>query len=225
MSMYKKLARAVAAALAGVMLTGSVAAAATYTAAPGDSLWLIARRHGISLRALLAVNPQIANPDRIAVGQVVNLPADAKPAIDWMAPSGGAYPVIKPGDKLWLDVDISDQRVYVKRGNATIYAMVISSGMEPTHATPRGTFYIEPERGDWFYSQKYQEGARYWVSFKGHGIYLFHSVVMDANQQVIESEARKLGAPASHGCLRMTVADARWIYEKIPTGTKVVIHN
>ena len=33
----------------------------------------------------------------------------------------------------------------------------------------------------------------------------------------------KLGTPASAGCIRMTVADAKWIYDNIKTGTKVKI--
>ncbi|HAH78565.1 MAG TPA: L,D-transpeptidase, partial [Ruminococcaceae bacterium] len=35
--------------------------------------------------------------------------------------------------------------------------------------------------------------------------------------------ADKLGEPASHGCIRLPVEDAKWIYDNIPEGTKVVI--
>jgi murein DD-endopeptidase MepM/ murein hydrolase activator NlpD len=45
-----------------------------YTVKPGDSLTKIAKRNGISLAQLLKANPQITNPDRIQVGQLVNLP-------------------------------------------------------------------------------------------------------------------------------------------------------
>lgn len=40
----------------------------------GDTLSAIAARHGVTLDALLAANPQIANPDRIDIGQRVQLP-------------------------------------------------------------------------------------------------------------------------------------------------------
>lgn len=43
----------------------------------GDTLWGIARAHGVTLSALVAANPQIANPDRIQVGQTVHLPGGA----------------------------------------------------------------------------------------------------------------------------------------------------
>ncbi len=40
----------------------------------GDTLWGIARRYGTSLEALLAQNPDIANPNLIYIGQKVMLP-------------------------------------------------------------------------------------------------------------------------------------------------------
>ena len=45
-----------------------------YKVKPGDSLTKIAKRNGISLAQLLKANPQITNPDKIRVGQLVNLP-------------------------------------------------------------------------------------------------------------------------------------------------------
>ncbi len=35
----------------------------------------------------------------------------------------------------------------------------------------------------------------------------------------------KLGTMASHGCVRLTVADAKWIYDNVPSGTSVTIYN
>lgn len=46
----------------------------TYKIKAGDTLSKVAKRNGISLAQLLKANPQITNPDRIQVGQVVNLP-------------------------------------------------------------------------------------------------------------------------------------------------------
>ena len=45
-----------------------------YTIRAGDTLYAIARRYGISLQKLLAANPQITNPNRIQIGQVITIP-------------------------------------------------------------------------------------------------------------------------------------------------------
>ncbi|WP_242018951.1 L,D-transpeptidase [Streptococcus agalactiae] len=73
------------------------------------------------------------------------------------------------------------------------------------------------------YHIRFKEGAYYWVSFKEHGIYLFHSVPTDQQGNEIPEEAKQLGKAASHGCVRMSRADAKWFYENIPQGTTVTI--
>ena len=45
-----------------------------YTVKRGDTLWGIARAHSVTLTALLKLNRQIKNPNRIAVGERVKLP-------------------------------------------------------------------------------------------------------------------------------------------------------
>jgi murein DD-endopeptidase MepM/ murein hydrolase activator NlpD len=49
----------------------------TYTIKAGDNLSKIAKRNGVSLAQLLKANPQISNPNKIRVGQVINLPNGA----------------------------------------------------------------------------------------------------------------------------------------------------
>lgn len=39
----------------------------------GDTLWSISRAYGVSLNQLIALNPQIKNPNRIQVGEVVRV--------------------------------------------------------------------------------------------------------------------------------------------------------
>lgn len=45
----------------------------TYTVVAGDTLWAIAKNNGMTLQALLAINPQIANPNLIHAGEKVYL--------------------------------------------------------------------------------------------------------------------------------------------------------
>lgn len=133
-------------------------------------------------------------------------------------------PKVSPDSKssFWIDVDVSEQQVTIMQGDEIVKTMTASTGVEGKE-TPLGTFQVQ-NRGDWFFSEKYQQGAKYWVSFKDWGIYLFHSLAMDKDQNVIPEEAEKLGKPASHGCVRLAIDDAKWIYDNIPERAKVVIH-
>ena len=49
-------------------------AATAYTVRRGETLSAIARRAGATVRAIVALNPEITNPDRIREGQVIRLP-------------------------------------------------------------------------------------------------------------------------------------------------------
>lgn len=54
----------------------------TYTVAPGDTLESIAEQHRTTPQAVLDVNPQVRSPDRLAVGDELNLPqAQVDPAV------------------------------------------------------------------------------------------------------------------------------------------------
>lgn len=63
-----------------------------YVVQPGDTLGDIAMRNGVSLNAVMAVNPQIGNASWIYPGQVINLPAYyGAPASNYYYPPGGSY--------------------------------------------------------------------------------------------------------------------------------------
>ena len=81
-----------------------------HTVRRGDTLWDIARQNGVSLPALIAANPQIANPNLIYPGQTVHLPGgdrgsaapgSARPgsaALPSASPVGTAGPTGDAGD-------------------------------------------------------------------------------------------------------------------------------
>ena len=50
-----------------------------YTVAPGDTMYFIAQRFGVSLDALIAANPQITDPNLIFPGDVLCVPGAALP--------------------------------------------------------------------------------------------------------------------------------------------------
>jgi LysM repeat protein len=61
--------------------SGSVARGTTVTCTvrPGDTLKTIASSVGVDLRALLEANPN-TEPDRLAIGEPIQMPADASTA-------------------------------------------------------------------------------------------------------------------------------------------------
>ncbi|ANK59332.1 cell surface protein [Loigolactobacillus backii] len=168
-----------------------------------------------------AVNKKVPKKQAVAKKQVV--PKKKTVKIDWRKPSETKpYPKLAEHPNAWIRVAIKRQRVYIMDGNKRLYRMYASTGTKG--GTPTGTFAIQKERGDFFYNAASGEGARYWVSWKDHGIYLFHTVPTDENGNYNLAEAAKLGkSAASHGCVRLSVPDARWIYENVPEGMRVVI--
>jgi hypothetical protein len=201
--------------------SGMLPSVSTATQPPQKSAAVPEMRHLDLTEPLLRTTPTLAASDPITESS----PKSETPPLDWTMPSGGDYPMLSHGEPVWIDVSINKQRVYIKDGDKILYTMVTSSGLDtsPDNSTPKGTFYIQAEKGPWFYNKAEQEGAKYFVSWKNHGEFLFHSVAMDKNGKVIEEEAKKLGQKASHGCLRLTLPDAKWIYDHIPVKTKVVI--
>ena len=59
------------------------------------------------------------------------------------------------------------------------------------------------------------------------GSYLFHSVTYSSrnNNTLSVSAYNKLGTMCSHGCVRLTAGDAKWMYDNCPKGTTVTIYN
>lgn len=108
-----------------------------------------------------------------------------------------------------------------KSGKYTVpyKAFVCSTGV----ATPLGTFKT-PERYRW----RLLDGD-VWGQYSTRitkGI-LFHSVwyYKPDPSTLSARQYNKLGTAASHGCVRVSVADAKWIYDNCPIGTTVEIYN
>ncbi|MDD3279634.1 MAG: L,D-transpeptidase family protein [Lachnospiraceae bacterium] len=109
-------------------------------------------------------------------------------------------------------------------GNYTIAvkSMLCSVGLSGT-PTPSGTFHTLQK-----FRLKELMGPSWgkWATRVTDGIY-FHSVATgsasDPTHNVPPAEFNKLGQPASHGCIRLCVRDAKWIYDNCSLGTTVVI--
>ncbi|MCL5069559.1 MAG: L,D-transpeptidase [Actinobacteria bacterium] len=119
-----------------------------------------------------------------------------------------------------IDVNLTAQLVSVYYKDNLIKSLRCSGGTAET-PTVTGTF-TTSQKIYYSWVPKFNEGAYYWVRF--YGAYLFHSVPFDKNGNMIAEEASKIGTPASHGCVRFALEDAKWFYETLPLGIKVTIH-
>ena len=92
------------------------------------------------------------------------------------------------------------------------------------HATPKGTFTNTTPVVRWGYFPKFDCWAQY--LYRINGSILFHSVLYDsADESTLRwGSVYKLGSKASHGCVRLSVEDAKWIYNHCPAGTTITVY-
>ncbi len=146
---------------------------------------------------------------------------------------GGRYPeeemLNDDPEKFIAVVDLTNQAVMIyekdAEGNYTVLVreMICSSGIEPSDRSPRGTFAMGEDRKRFAYFVNFGCYAQYWTQIRNR-IY-FHSVPYSErdDRYLMEEEFWKLGAPASHGCIRLAPDDAQWIYLYLCPGTSVTI--
>ncbi|MGI6182661.1 MAG: peptidoglycan-binding protein [Candidatus Fimadaptatus sp.] len=127
-----------------------------------------------------------------------------------------------------LIIDVSEQRVYVYKNEGGSYSKLVdkficSTGKRET-PTPLGTYRSTERINRWHYFRAYDCWAQY--AYRIVGSYYFHSVIYNQKGgSPTSSSVRNLGRRASHGCVRLKVEDAKWIYNNCPAGTTVVVRN
>ena len=128
-----------------------------------------------------------------------------------------------------LKVSTSDQRVYAYAPDANgeytdlVRTMKCSTGRSSS-PTPTGTFQDSTGPGArWHYFTKFNCWAQY--AFYIQGDIMFHSVLYNSKEgRVTQSSVNHLGSKASHGCVRLSVDDAKWIWNNCPAKTKVIVY-
>jgi hypothetical protein len=108
----------------------------------------------------------------------------------------------------WIRVDLSEQMVIAYEGDEPVRAFIISSGL-PGTPTVTGTFRIRVkvrsqtmEGGDPALHNYYNLPNVQWVQYF-YADYSFHGTYWHNN----------FGHPMSHGCINMTIADAKWLWD------------
>ncbi len=103
------------------------------------------------------------------------------------------------------------------------YKVFLCSTAKNIKNTPLGTFYI----GEKYRWQTMVDGTHSQYAIRIFGQIMFHSIPYTSRQhnKMEVSEYNKLGSPASLGCIRLRVADVKWIYDNCPQLTAVTIYS
>lgn len=149
-------------------------------------------------------------------------------------------PILRPvlgatSDERWIEIDLSDQRLYAHEGDKIVYEFLVSSGKWAP--TPTGEFRVwiklkytkmeggRKENNTYYYLPNVPYTQYFYKGFGLHGTYWHNN----------------FGHPMSHGCVNLATPDAEklfyWTSPVVPDGkgiaypskdepgTKVIIHN
>lgn len=128
-----------------------------------------------------------------------------------------------------IGIDVTNQVTTVygldAQGEYTnvVRRMICSSGTLQDETKP-GTYVLNGANARWGYFPKWGSYAQYWTRIDKSNA--FHSVLYrqpDVMTLAVGSYTG-LGKRASHGCIRLMVEDAKWIYDNIGKGTEVVVY-
>lgn len=128
-----------------------------------------------------------------------------------------------------LEVDVTNQLIKIYGPDASgeynsfIRAMWCSTGT-PSYPSKPGEYTLTTRRARWAEFPNWGGGkAQFWVQITPE--IAFHSVIYSRNNNkaVNMKSVNRLGKTASHGCIRLTLQDAKWIYFNAGAGTKVHI--
>lgn len=121
----------------------------------------------------------------------------------------------------WIEINLYEQTLAVYEDNQLIFATLLSSGVEPFWTRP-GLFQIykkkaietmsgsfEPDRSDYYYLEDVPWTMYYDQARALHGVY-WHTY---------------FGYPQSHGCVNLSIGDARWLYDWAHEGDWVYVHD
>lgn len=102
-----------------------------------------------------------------------------------------------------------------------IRAILCSTGLY--NATPKGVFHLSNK----YIWRELNGGVYGQYASRITGGVLFHSVPYASKNKstLYWDKYNKLGQQASMGCVRLTVEDAKWIYDNCPSGTAVEVYD
>jgi lipoprotein-anchoring transpeptidase ErfK/SrfK len=113
----------------------------------------------------------------------------------------------------WIDVDTSSQRVTAYQGEEVVRSFVVSTGTS-RYPTVSGQYRVYTKlfatdmAGPGYYLPDVPYTMYFYRGYALHGTY-WHS---------------NFGTPMSHGCVNLSIPDAKWLFEFASIGTLVNVH-
>jgi lipoprotein-anchoring transpeptidase ErfK/SrfK len=146
-----------------------------------------------------------------------NTPTPTKTPTPTNTPTPSVTPTRVPEDKSkagkWIEIDLSQQRIYAHEGQKQVFTSIVSTGTR-YYPTIQGRFRVYAK-----YSATRMSGPGYnlpnvpWTMYF-YGGYAIHGTYWHSN----------FGTPMSHGCVNMKINEAKWMFNWAPKGTLVVVH-
>ncbi len=152
-------------------------------------------RSGFVAAAILAAGALSGSPAIAEMAQSMRVASLDLPVV-------GEYTSQGPAKKIVARVDLSDQRMHVYVGETLAYVFPVSTGRKG-YGTPAGRYQVQWIHPKWR-SRKYNMAPMPWSVFF-HGGYAVHGT----------TEIRRLGRPASHGCVRLDPKNAKIFYQLV----------
>ena len=140
---------------------------------------------------------------------VTPLPTQPAPVPQYDTPSQ----YVPGGGERWIDVNLSQQKLYAFEGNKVVNSFLMSSGVA-AHPTVTGQYHIyvkyrfDDMRGPGYFLPNVPYVMYFFDGYGIHGTYWHHN----------------FGHPMSHGCLNLSIPDSAWMYGWASEGTLVNIH-
>lgn len=141
------------------------------------------------------------------------------PTPEYVPPAEPAPVPVKPaqsssgGGGHWIDVDLSQQRLYAYEGDTIVNSFLVSTGTWQTPTvTGKYKVWIKLRYSDMTGPGYYLPDVPYVMYF--YGDYGIHGTYWHNN----------FGTPMSHGCVNLSIPDAAWLYDFSAVGTTVNVH-
>lgn len=127
-------------------------------------------------------------------------------------------------------VSISQRHMWACSGSTQVYDSYVVTGMEnlPADLTPTGTYTIYAKQTNLYLNGSDSTGSwhdyvYYWMPFLSnqYGVYGFHDATWRSSNAF--GNISPYSSNASHGCVEMPLATAKWLFNWAPIGTTVTI--